>query len=332
MHKIYDDKFSVGRYFPIKKYPPFSIDFVGAHSPLLAHALSECIAKLPELPDFGCDKSIAVFSDFAGDHKEAGYATYSFLFCSFDKLPAFEDKISRLRGDYNLRCEDEFSFKRIFSGAKKRALDNFLSIANSYVHGVLITFAVSKKIDTLFGVNINDVFHKCSNANGVVSEGSWNKHELERLARVVNFMMFMLSVLAERGHKIFWYCDNDSINQTSKFRSQDDITQMFEMMASLYDIRKDVSMGVAKSFEKKTYFDDLLSLTDISAGMVQELMTANFIGDGNIIGSGDKEEAKIKVLKWMAEDSKFLSKFIVEVVESENGFLSSRSIDLTPAK
>lgn len=86
-------------------------------------------------------------------------------------------------------------------------------------------------------------------------------------------------------------------------------------------------MGFAKSFAQKSHFDDLLSVPDLAAGVVQELLQSHKTGDDQIPGG----EGKVAVMKWIARQSEFLSKITIQIVPLADGSAGVGTVDFTPA-
>jgi len=96
----------------------------------------------------------------------------------------------------------------------------------------------------------------------------------------------------------------------------------------MYSKHKFDVVGFGKSFDGKSHLDDLLSIPDFAAGVVQDLLQAHKTGNDNIPG-GDE---KIALLRWIATQGKFLSKITIQISRLANGELGSQVIDFTPAK
>ncbi len=87
-------------------------------------------------------------------------------------------------------------------------------------------------------------------------------------------------------------------------------------------------VGFGKSFDDKSHLDDLLSVPDFAAGVVQDLLQAHKTGDDNVPGGEEKKE----LLKWIATQGKFLSKITIQISRLPNGELGSGVVEFSPAK
>lgn len=136
----------------IRKSAPFDLTALRENTPGFALILANAIEQLTELPDFSDAKSIAVMTDFGGEHPGARFNTYSFLILAFDKFKPFEVAVKELRKKHGiLEPYSEFRYKRLSSGARSRALPQILQLVDSLIHGAVVTVAVEKQIDSLFG-------------------------------------------------------------------------------------------------------------------------------------------------------------------------------------
>jgi hypothetical protein len=52
----------------------------------------------------------------------------------------------------------EFAFKKLSSGPRSRALPEFLSLVDNFIHGAVITIAIDKHIDTVFGPSKKETY------------------------------------------------------------------------------------------------------------------------------------------------------------------------------
>jgi hypothetical protein len=113
------------------------------------------------LPNFHQAETIAVFSDYGGEHKGCKYYTYSFLFCTFEFLNMYNDKIKEIRMKYKiLDPYKEIAFKDLSYGPLKGSLPEILNCANHLINGLLVTVVVDKRINQAFGLNKKEIKNK----------------------------------------------------------------------------------------------------------------------------------------------------------------------------
>lgn len=313
----------------IKKYAPFDLSAVTAESPYFAQLLAHAVGQLKELPDFSDDEKIAVMSDFGGEHHGAHFNTYSFLILAYNKIGPFMEQVEELRRKHGLlKPYSEFAFKDLSYGPRSRALQEFLRIVENFIHGAVITIAIDRQIDTVFGVSKKETYSVIEEQLASMGLGKWKGAAGEKVLRVCHSIAIFVALTTRENQRLLWYCDNDAINENGRDRGFADTQQIFLRTLGMYSKHKFDLVGFGKSFDGKSHLDDLLSIPDFAAGVVQDLLKAHKTGDDNISGG----EEKIALLKWMATKSKFLSKITIQISRLANGELGSGVVDFTPAK
>ena len=99
---------------------------------------------LPDLRAYG-NRTVALFSDYGGEHKESKYYTYSFLVTGLDLAVHFQGAMANIRRRYGL-AESEIAYKRFREGRMRAALPEYLKVLNNLLPGLLVTLVVEKKI------------------------------------------------------------------------------------------------------------------------------------------------------------------------------------------
>ncbi|MCX2709044.1 hypothetical protein [Pseudomonas sp. DCB_BG] len=300
----------------IMKHPPFDTSHIGNEHPSIAQLLAHAASQLKELPDFALDEKVAVISDFGGEHKEADFYTYSFLIVSYSKIGPFIDAITELRRKHNiLEPYSEFAFKDLNYGPRKRALPEFLDIADSLLHGALVTLAVDKKIESLFGKTKKTAYPNIKKTFIDAGLGDWKFEPAEKALRISHAISFFASLTTHNNQRLLWYCDNDATNDNEKFFN--DTKAILNSTLSMYLTHTFEILGFAKSFSVKSHLDDLLSIADLSAGIIQDIMTRHHSESDQI------QEKKIPLLKWLTKRSTFLTKITIQMLQLPNGDLGS---------
>src|ERR1700732_4345379 len=127
--------------------------------------------------------------------------------------------MKELRQRYHLdEPYQEFAYKRLNSGARKRALREFLDLSDGLIHGVLVTVLIDKNIESIFGPIKNSVHPELVKLFKDAGLGEWKGNEAEKILRVCHPIAIFMSLLTHDGQKFLWYCDNDSINVDSNIR------------------------------------------------------------------------------------------------------------------
>jgi hypothetical protein len=277
------------------------------------------------LPDFSEDEGIFIFSDFGGEHNGANFSTYSFLICSADKRMVFEKEVGDIREKYKLNDPwKELSYKDLRYGPIKRALDDILDVADKLIHGLLITISIDKNIESVFGLNKKNTHQELVTLLQNNDLGLWKGNEAEKLLRVCHPIAIFLSVLATNGQKLLWLCDHDSINSNGNSRDFTHTQKTLVKTLPIYSDNKYEILGFAKPFENDPGTSDLLSLTDFTAGAIQEVLQ-NELSGKNINVSDEKG----KIIKWMGTDSQFLKKINFAFSKRDDGDWDISNVELS---
>jgi len=311
----------------IRKAGPFTLPMIRPEYASFAHLLANAISQIKELPDFSDDSKIAVVSDFGGEHKGARFHTYSFLLMAYNKVGPFEDKIRSLRDKYGLfKPYSEFAFKDLTFGPRSRALPEFLHLVDNFIHGVLVTVAIDKRIGTVFGSSTKEAHAVLQQQLSAMELGQWKGIAAEKLLRVCHAIGIFTALTTQDKQRLLWYCDLDAINEDGRDRGFEHTQGVFLRVLRMYCDHDFEILGFAKSFEGKSHLDDLLSIPDFAAGVVQDLLQAHHTGVDAITGGREKEA----LIRWIATEARFLMKVVIQVSKLPNGELGSGLVHLSP--
>ncbi len=311
----------------IKKYAPFDLSAITPESPYFAQLLASAIGQLKELPDFSDDEKIAVMSDFSGEHKGAHFNTYSFLILAYNKVGPFMVQVEELRRKHGLiEPYSEFAFKDLSFGPRSRALPEFLRLVDNFIHGAVVTIAIDKQIDTVFGVSKRETYPLMEKQLADLGFGKWRGAAAEKVLRVCHSIAIFAALTTRENQRLLWYCDNDVINENARDRQFEDTQNIFVRALGMYCKHKFDLVGFGKSFDGKSHLDDLLSIPDFAAGVVQDLLQAHKTAEDNVHGG----EEKAALIKWIAMQGKFLSKITIQITRLPNGELGSGVVEFTP--
>jgi hypothetical protein len=312
----------------IKKQRPFDLSAIREDYPTISILLAQTVRTLAELPDFSDDEKVAVMSDFGGEHKGSRFTTYSFLLMAYDKVGPFEEQTRALREKYDLLDPySEFSFKDLTYGPRSRALDEFLWIVDHFIHGAVITIAIDRQIETVFGPSKKEAHTFLVDQLAAMGLGQWKGPVAEKVLRVCHSIAFFVGLTTRENQRLLWYCDNDAINEMTKTRNFGDTQKIFQQALAMYAKHSFDLVGFGKSFDGKSHLDDLLSIPDLAAGVVQDVLKAHAIGDDNIPGGHEK----ISLVKWLTTESQFLSKITIQISKLENGEIGCGLVNFGPA-
>lgn len=199
---------------------------------------------------------------------------------------------------------------------------------DNFIHGAIITIAIDKQIDTVFGVSKKHAHQLIEDQIFSMGLGKWRGAAGEKVLRVCHSIALFTALTTRKNQRLLWYCDNDAINENVRDRDFADTQQIFLRTLGMYSKHKFDLIGFGKSFDGKSHLDDLLSIPNFAAGVVQDLLKPHKTGDENIPGG----EEKVELLKWMATQSNFLSKITIQISKLTSVELGSGIVDFSPAK
>lgn len=282
--------------------------------PLYARLLAKDIYKLPELPDFSADDGLFIMSDFGGEHKGSDFSTYAFLIISADKRFVFERYIKELRGKHSLNEPfKELNYKDLRYGPIKRALSEYLDLVDKYIHGALVTVSIDRSIETVFGLDAKASHKQLVEQLSNHGFSGWKGKDAEKLLRVLHPLCMFLSLLGHQGQKTLWLCDNDAINEDGNERSFEDTQKIYGNILKMYCDYEFEILGFAKPFKDDPLTSDLLSVTDFAAGTIQDILQSH-VKKKDYKGN----DSKIKLVKWMAKESRFLTKINLVITKQDD--------------
>lgn len=317
------------RYLKVRKCGPFDTSVIKDNYPFFSHLLKNAINGIKQLPDFSEDDKIAITSDFGGEHPGASFATYSFLIFSYSKAEPFIREVKKLRKKYKiLEPYSEFQFKDLRFGPRNRALPDFLSAIDNFIHGALITVAIERKIGTVFGPSKKLAHSFIEEQLATSGLGNWKGETGEKALRICHSIAIFTALMTHQNQRLLWYCDNDPINEDGAERSFKDTQKLFAATLGMYCEHQFDLIGFGKSFEEKSHLDDFLSVADFAAGVVQDVLKAHHTGQDSILGLEKKEI----LIKWLAKDSEFLTKATIQISILPNGEIGSGLVDFSPAQ
>ena len=307
---------------PFKK-GPFELSKNKTDWATYAHHLAVAFEAMDTLPNFEEDSSIFVFSDYGGDHKEAFFNTYSFLIVSADKLSVFERHMDELR-EKNGLGDKEISYKDLGYGPVKRSIKEYLDISDGCIHGLLLSVCIDKTIGSVFGPDKKSAKENLLQLCDQIGVGEYHEFKLERMYRIYVIIVLILDLTTSSAHKILWQSDNDQINEEGKRGSFSDSQQHFVRFLNEFTDKEYPLFGFAKTFSESCHLTDLLSLTDLAAGMVQDLLSQHYFGRDLLVG-----EEKGEICKWLARKSRFLEKKCIALVKKD-GLIYFEPVDFYP--
>lgn len=297
--------------------------------PLYVRNLADELLKVSGLPEFEGSEGLWIMSDYGGEHKGAGFNTYSFIICCADKAPVFREECRKIRVRHSLNTPfKEFNYKDLDSVRVKASLDDFLRVADSYIHGVLVTVSVDKNIPSLFGMTKKEGQREIQKQLKSHGLGEWKGEVAEKLMRICHPIALYLSLVRANSKKFMWLSDNDAINDDGKKRSFENTQEIFTRVLGMYTKKPFDIYGFAKSFKDEPYTNDILSLTDFAAGALQDLLSSK-VKEIHKSPSAEQE----KIYKWLGSESNFLIKQHFIFTKSQDGLWDMGQVNITkPSK
>jgi hypothetical protein len=156
--------------------------------------------------------------------------------------------------------------------------------------------------------------------------GKWTGASGEKVLRVCNSIAIFVALTTRENQRLLWYCDEDAINADARDRGFTDTQNLFVRTLGMYSKHKLDLIGFGKSFDDKSHLDDLLSIPDFAAGVVQDALQVQKTGD-DIPGG----EEKMALMRWIATQGKFLSKITIQIGRLATGELGSGVVEFTLA-
>ena len=210
-------------------------------------------------------KHLFVGSDFGGNHKGAKYKTYAFLVVNDQPSPWLQkQKIIR---DKYLTDSRRMSFKRLSDPIRQRALVPFLQAADT-LNGHLVVFAVHKS------VRLHPHRRKDVNAwrDLFKFSGKWNHRSLEDAMRKAHLFSLIVSQWSKPFMDVTWITDQDEF--VANDARLDDVQKIAARFSSLYlpHTLREFAMNTAIVDDSRRYYEDLLSIPDLAAGLWSELL------------------------------------------------------------
>ena len=291
--------------------------------PYWAASLLESLRKLHQqhellLPDLrACgNRTVALFSDYGGEHKGSRFYTYSFLVTPLDLTAHFKRAMARIRQQYGL-AETEIAFKKFKDGRIRAVLPDYLKALNNHLPGLLFTLVVDKRIKSLFGVESKEDRQTVLRQLEAAGFTTRKPDVLEKLFRIVHVAAFLAGFLGHDRQKIFWMSDNDAISEGQQRATE--TLSLFARVLETYTrtgVSFDLVGGGITFAERHTDTLDLLSAADIVCGALADYLTKHQdIADADIMVKVGSD----RVLQWMPLDGIGLRKLMLVIRPDQDG-------------
>jgi hypothetical protein len=252
---------------------------------------------LPELRNHG--ESLAIFSDYGGEHQSGRFYTYTFFVTTHGVLFCLEEQMKVLREKYfQDKSDKEISYKDIQWGGIKRSLKLYLNLMDR-LPGFLLTVIVDKRIKSFFAKDTKAIREIFKNA-GLAEQ---KPQVAEKLLRISHLVSYLITLLSKDGQKVLWMSDHDSIFQSDRFCASTIVSSLLPD----YGRKTPEVFGFATPFaERSLMYLDALSVTDLAAGAIQHYFTQDKIHDEDFLVKNECAD----IIDWLGHQS-FLKKHCV---------------------
>lgn len=142
------------------------------------------------LPDLRAASTIAIGSDYGGQHATSKYEALAFALADLNRSQAWFEARRELRASM-LSDGRRFSYKTLRDQRRAAVLPQFLR-AIDLIPGLVVVILVEKKVDSLFKASgrIDSSDTEIQRLSG------WAPHVVEKLLRVCHFVAFFLAGLS----------------------------------------------------------------------------------------------------------------------------------------
>ena len=234
----------------------------------LANSIENAEKKEPGLlPDLRNTDTVFVLSDFGGGHKEARYLALSFLFVDPGTFYRW-DRLWQPERHRHLADGRRMAYKKLNDRRRKAALGPFLSAADE-LNGLLVCFLIHKGIESLFERQGRMEISESEQ----MEFGEWKPAVFEKLLLSVHIVSLFLAGLSKPNQDILWYTDKDEI--APNIYKLYNVCEIFNRISSQYlpHQMRHFRFGTSASDDGTKRLEDLLSIPDLSAGCMQDLLS-----------------------------------------------------------
>ena len=279
--------------------------------------------------DFSYNKNICYSSDYGGENNQSQYNVYTFTFFSYSSLELWQNELDnlRLQKGYNKPAE----YKMIDPNSRKGKLRDWLELSEKYFKGMVVSFAIDKKLDSLFAPT-KDILHEQISLQAHFSDCNLSPNVLEKAFRISNFSNLILSQVLGDGYGFWWMSDRDAI-ANGKERWQFTVKLHGHILRHYCEHLTDVQPGYSLPFtkEERTHFsEDFLSLSDLFSGAMDDFCN-HFQGKTSQELSATLKPKSIEILSYLKKLPTFIyvldtdgtnskcRRVVINIVEDDEG-------------
>ncbi|MUJ26329.1 hypothetical protein [Aliivibrio fischeri] len=244
----------------------------------LGIVLDGCIKQYDRVFDTTKFKSFAVYSDYSGK-TNGKFHIYSFLITPLDHVGNYYHAVEQSRRLRELN-RGELSFKKMGHNPKMLSVvKDALKFSNNLLPGLLVNVVVDKEINTLFS---DDQRNSKKYLKKSFEEGGFPylpKQSIESALRITHIFSFLVASVLPNNKPIFWMSDNeDDFYPSSNEKVRKDFLKLLDRVLPLYvsEGYDFINFCTQGSVDAK-WHRELVSLVDISAAGLNDIMTCNLL-------------------------------------------------------
>lgn len=208
---------------------------------------------------------LLIGSDYSGSHGGSDFHTYGFLIADADMSSSWPARVLSVRE--RILKERRMSFKSLNDTCRRDALIPFLEAAESFT-GHVVVVAVTKKLAYL--TSHQKTLRLWSDLHRVGAR--WQPRAFEEMARVAHFFSLFLAVWSSSAMNVSWLTDEDEI--VANADRLEDAHQLAARLSTLYVHHQlgEFMMNTPAVLPSEFAFEDFLSIPDLAAGMIGEVL------------------------------------------------------------
>ena len=260
------------------------------------------------LPVLRSTTGITVASDYS---ESTSYETLSFLFTRNDLLGESASARYEIRKQLSSRNRNEMSYKKLNDSFRHSLLTPFLRAANG-IHGISITVAIHKKVESLFK------FPGKLKADEFGSQFShWKNDSLEKALRITNLVGFFTAGFCEPKQDVLWITDEDPIVASETHLKQTRFLCKTALAQYSNGAAWDLICKTTSRDDGSMVYEDLAAIPDLVAGAVSDAFTKYYELD-NFPGLGSElvplpeslKQKSSEIIDWYSDDSYPLKRIV----------------------
>jgi hypothetical protein len=270
------------------------------------------------LPDLRRGSTIAIGSDYSGQHSTSKYEAFGLVFADLHRCGAWIDARRSLREEL-LSDGRRFSYKSLKDRQRAAALPRFLEAVDS-IPGLAVVILVEKTIESLFKSS-----GRIESSDPEIRLFShWSPRVVERLLRVCHFVAFFLAGLSREDQDVLWITDQDGIVANPTMHSE--MVEAFGRISSHYltHTLRHLRIATTASDTGKRDVEDFVSIADFAAGTVCETINSYHRADtrpvpGIVLPTPTDTKTKaLHLMNWFSDKRSVLKRLVI-AFESEAG-------------